>query len=52
MNMNKYEVVISGVSGAFPECSNFSELEEKLYTDENLVTADGARWKSNTLRIK
>nr|XP_018896886.1 PREDICTED: fatty acid synthase-like [Bemisia tabaci] len=41
------EVVISGVSGAFPECKNVAEFEEALFKKTNLVTDDKRKWKED-----
>ncbi|XP_072160122.1 fatty acid synthase isoform X1 [Bemisia tabaci] len=38
------EVVISGISGAFPECKNVTEFEEALFKKANLVTDDKRKW--------
>lgn len=38
------DVVISGMSGRFPECDNVEEFKEKLYLEEDLVTEDNRRW--------
>ncbi|XP_046994013.1 uncharacterized protein LOC124606092 [Schistocerca americana] len=37
-------LVISGMSGRFPECDSIEELKEKLYSGENMVTSKGCRW--------
>lgn len=34
------QIVISGISGAFPNCENVSELSEKLFAKENLITGN------------
>jgi len=45
------EVVISGVSGRFPESANIAEFREHLINGRDMVTEDDRRWKpggSNT----
>lgn len=38
------EVVISGISGRFPECNSTEEFKEKLYNNADLLTVDNRRW--------
>ncbi|XP_076681300.1 fatty acid synthase-like [Andrena cerasifolii] len=38
------EVVITGISGRFPECDNVNELKEKLMNKVDLVTDNSSRW--------
>ena len=38
------EVVISGVSGRFPQSSNVEEFAEHLLNGDDLVTEDDKRW--------
>ncbi|KAB0795973.1 hypothetical protein PPYR_10034 [Photinus pyralis] len=40
------DVVISGISGRFPECDNIEELKQKLFEGVDLVTDDERRWPS------
>lgn len=40
----KYEVVISGVGGVFPECHSFHEFRELLFSGKSGVTVDNRRW--------
>lgn len=44
MAPKKFEVVISGISGVFPECDSLDELEMKLMNKENVITVDDRRW--------
>ena len=37
-------VVISGVSGRFPESDNMEEFRQHLLNGEDMVTEDGRRW--------
>ena len=39
------EVVISGISGRFPESHNVKHLQENLLSKRDLITDDGRRWK-------
>ena len=39
------EVVITGISGRFPECANVVELKEKLMNKVDLITKNYSRWK-------
>ncbi|VVC29215.1 Hypothetical protein CINCED_3A015604 [Cinara cedri] len=41
---NKVEVVISGISGIFPESDNVEELKELLFSKQNGITLDSRRW--------
>ncbi|KAK5643465.1 hypothetical protein RI129_007310 [Pyrocoelia pectoralis] len=38
------DVVISGISGRFPECDNIEEFKRKLFDGIDLVTDDERRW--------
>lgn len=40
----KEEVVISGIGGVYPECSNLDELKDLLFNKTNGVTIDSRRW--------
>ncbi|XP_054279478.1 fatty acid synthase-like isoform X2 [Macrosteles quadrilineatus] len=44
MGIYPYEVVISGISGKFPNCHNVQEFKEKLFSKEFLLTPDDKRW--------
>src|ERR1700761_7240587 len=39
-------VVISGISGRFPECENVSQLRHHLLANNDLITEDERRWPS------
>lgn len=39
------DVVISGISGVFPESDNVVELANNLFAKRDLVTEDERRWK-------
>ncbi|KAI5699039.1 hypothetical protein M8J75_015561 [Diaphorina citri] len=45
----KYEVVISGVGGVFPECHSFHEFRELLFSGKSGVTVDNRRWPVGAL---
>ncbi len=38
------EIVISGISGRFPEADNIDELKTNLYEHVDMITADERRW--------
>ena len=41
----KFKVVISGVSGRFPECDSIDTFKEKLYKgDDDFITVDDRKW--------
>mgnify|MGYP002716051666 CR=1 FL=1 len=40
----KEDVVISGISGLFPDCHNIDEYKEKLLNKVDMVTEGGGRW--------
>uniref|UniRef100_T1HJF3 PKS_KS domain-containing protein n=2 Tax=Rhodnius prolixus TaxID=13249 RepID=T1HJF3_RHOPR len=46
-----YEVVISGISGIFPECESLDELEVKLLNKENVITNDERKWTPGELNV-
>ncbi len=39
------ELVISGVSGRFPESDTVEEFAEHLYNGDDLITDDNRRWE-------
>jgi acyl transferase domain-containing protein len=39
------ELVISGVSGRFPEADNVDEFAEHLFAGNDLITEDSRRWE-------
>lgn len=39
------EVVISGLSGRFPDSDDVYEFRDKLFDKVDLVSGDGRRWK-------
>ena len=38
------EIVISGISGKFPNCDNIRELQKSLMNKEDCVNDDKSRW--------
>lgn len=38
------EIVISGISGRYPECENVNEFWDNLMSGEELVSIDDRRW--------
>lgn len=38
------DVVISGMSGRFPECDTIEEFREKLFSGVDLVKEDDSKW--------
>ena len=40
----KFKVVISGMSGRFPECDDVNTFEEKLYRGDDFITVDNRKW--------
>lgn len=38
------DIVISGISGRYPECSNLTEFWTKLTSGVELISCDGRRW--------
>lgn len=39
-----YEIVISGISGRFPESNSIAEFRENLFSGVDMVTDDNRRW--------
>lgn len=44
MSLNFDDIVISGISGRFPESDNLDELKDNLYNHVDMITADDRRW--------
>lgn len=38
------DIVISGISGRFPESDNLDELKSNLYNHVDMITSDERRW--------
>ncbi|XP_039292597.1 fatty acid synthase-like [Nilaparvata lugens] len=45
------EIVITGLSGRFPESSNVEEFKDHLFAGVDLVTDDGRRWPSGMYNL-
>lgn len=46
------EIVISGISGRFPECNSTEEFKQKLYNNADLLTIDNRRWSPGKFDFK
>jgi len=46
------EVVISGLSGRFPESDNIAEFREHLINGEDMITEDDKRWEPGKPELK
>ena len=44
------EVVISGLSGKFPESDNMAEFRDNLFSGTDMVTEDDRRWPLGNLK--
>lgn len=42
--MNDNDIVLSGMSGRFPNCGNVDELSYNLYNKIDMITEDEKRW--------
>lgn len=45
---NAEDVVISGIGGYFPKCSNVEEFKARLLANEEML---GTRWKAGKLQF-
>lgn len=43
----EFEVVISGISGRFPECDDIPTCKKMLYNKDNFITEDNRKWPTN-----
>lgn len=41
---NDDDVVISGISGRFPNCKTFEEFKEKLFSGTDIFSEGESRW--------
>lgn len=46
------DIVISGISGRYPESNNVNEFWEKLLSGVELISADDRRWPVGKLTRK
>ena len=52
VNNDNESIVISGMSGRFPESDTIDELTKNFYDNIDLITDDDRRWpKSNAIFI-
>jgi acyl transferase domain-containing protein len=49
--MKQFDIVISGISGRFPESSNIQEFEENLLKNVDMVTVNDRRFTSGLYGI-
>jgi hypothetical protein len=49
MVVKKYEVVISGVAGQFPEADGFQELADKLNSKVDFISCNNSKWTPGEL---
>ncbi|XP_003739693.1 fatty acid synthase [Galendromus occidentalis] len=45
------DVVLTGISGYFPQCDSFDEFKEKLFQGVDMVTDDELRWPRGLLGL-
>ena len=46
---NNDEIVISGISGRFPESNTIDEFAENLFNNVDMITEDDRRWPTGKL---
>ncbi|CAG7724181.1 unnamed protein product, partial [Allacma fusca] len=46
-----FEIVISGMSGRFPESANLEEFRDNLFNGVDMVTEDDRRWKGEMFEM-
>ncbi|XP_054925826.1 fatty acid synthase-like [Dermacentor andersoni] len=49
--MTKEDIIITGISGRYPQADSFSEFKEKLFGGVDLITDDEARWPRGFLGL-
>ena len=47
----KEPIVISGMSGRFPESDSTDELADNMYKNLDLITEDDRRWPTSELKF-
>ena len=52
MYSRKDQVVISGMSGRFPESDSTDEFAHNLYQNRDLITEDDRRWPTSESKFK
>lgn len=48
---NDDDVVISGISGRFPNCDTVEEFKEKLFNGTDIFTEGESRWPDGKLHL-
>jgi len=51
MDTSAGEVVISGLSGRFPESDNIAEFRQHLINGDDMITEDDRRWEPGEMKI-
>jgi len=46
---NDDDIVISGISGRFPNCDTFEEFKEKLFNGTDILDEEQTRWPDGKL---
>ncbi|XP_075559822.1 fatty acid synthase-like [Dermacentor variabilis] len=49
--MTKEDIIITGISGRYPQADSLSEFKEKLFGGVDLITDDEARWPRGFLGV-
>lgn len=49
--INDDDVVISGISGRFPNCNTLEEFKEKLFNGVDILTEGESRWPDGKLYL-
>lgn len=44
MELMSEDIVISGISGRFPESDSIDELTQNLYSNVDMITDESRRW--------
>lgn len=48
---NEDDIVISGISGRFPNCDTFDEFKEKLFGGTDILAKEQSRWPDGKLLL-
>lgn len=46
---NDDDIVISGISGRFPNCDTYEEFQEKLFDGTDILDKEQSRWPDGKL---
>ncbi|XP_075559826.1 fatty acid synthase-like [Dermacentor variabilis] len=49
--MTKEDIIVTGISGRYPQADSFSEFKQKLFGGVDLITDDEARWPRGFLGV-